>query len=242
MSFFNKLFGEIDAGGTITDPKRQAGKELSISKLFAQINLIERSYELNLFSDSAATKHDLTVMHEHGDLRSMTVELVGHDERVLIEFKWTLDANGHSFHRIDSAGGVELPVIDRTKLAKHRFLVRQGGRQREYQHVLKLNWSPAPAIAKAAGASFESEHNGRITGGRTRGEFFVGDAVRHELLVEQTGARGYAFARDLTISAERVFLLAKFAPPGFQFRVGQRLTAVVVQTPKGLQARSIQPV
>lgn len=239
MSVFNKPFGTTDSDGVRPD-HHQAAKELTVSKLFSEVKLTEPSYGLHLFSDAAATKQDLTIMHIYDDLRSITVELIDRDDQVFVAFKWRLDAGGHSFTRTDSAGSVELPVLDRRRIAKHRFLIQQDGREAQYRHLLKLNWAPASAIPRAAGTSFESEHNGRITGGRTKGEFFVGDAARHELLVEQIGNRGFAFARDLTIKADGVFLHARFAPPGMQFWIGQRLSAIIIQSRKGLQARSIQ--
>ena len=51
----------------------------------------------------------------------------------------------------------------------------------------------------------------------------------------------YAFGRDLTLGLDGVFLLSKFAAPGLKFQPGLNLLAVVVQTPRGLQALAIQP-
>jgi hypothetical protein len=242
MSPFNRLFGDVSDDPPLAG-NVNAAKALSISKLIKQVTLVERSYALKLFNaDLEATQHDLTVMHQHTDLRSITVELIGKDKMVFIELKWLLNNTAGGFSRVDSAGGVELPVIDQSRIGGQRFLIQQGGRQAEYQHLLKLKWSAVRAIPKAPGIVIGSEHNDKITGGRTRGEFFVGDAVRHELIVTQGGSKGYAFARDLTIKVDGVFLHGKFAPAGLHFRIGQRISAVVIQSPKGLQARAIQTV
>jgi hypothetical protein len=62
------------------------------------------------------------------------------------------------------------------------------------------------------------------------------------LLITQTGTRGFAFAKDLDFSEAPVFLLSRFASPTMTFRPGMLVTGIVVQTPRGLQARSITAV
>jgi hypothetical protein len=75
--------------------------------------------------------------------------------------------------------------------------------------------------------------------GRQVAAFHVSDVARHQLVVTQTGTRGFFFAKDLNLDRDGVFVLVKHLPPTFVVRVGARFTALVIATPRGLQARSI---
>lgn len=81
----------------------------------------------------------------------------------------------------------------------------------------------------------------KITGGKQSGQFHVGNEERHTLVVARAGAKEYAFARDMDLGADAVFLHQTHAPAGYAFEAGACATAIVVQTPKGLHAQRIRP-
>jgi hypothetical protein len=215
---------------------------LEVSKAIEQIAFIARSYALSLWTSDANKadwKHDLTVMHRHGDLEHVRLELLAADQTVLFEFKIRFTGSGGGERLADTGQGVELPVLDRRRVAGHRLIVQQLGHVAGYRHLLRMPWQSAATLPKRAGDAFESEHARKITGGRQHGLFHVPAEARHRLLITRVGDRGFAFARDLDLGVEGVFLHAKFALQGFEFRPGRHVTAVVVQTPRGLQARNI---
>jgi len=62
------------------------------------------------------------------------------------------------------------------------------------------------------------------------------------LVITDTGTKGYAFGQSQDANGPgKVFLHINYAPAGFVFRRGERITARIVQTPAGIQARDISP-
>ena len=217
---------------------------LAASKAIAQLAFIDRSYNLNIWPTEESLQiwtYDIGLMLEHQDLQHVRLELLDADRAVLFEYRIDFASEGKCRPLRDTAQGIELPVFDRQRVADHRLVVQGHGRAALYRHLLKLKWDTVPTLPKRPGDTFVSEHAGKVTGGRQKGAFHVGDLARHRLVVTQVfPGRGYAFARDLDLGVDGVFLHAKFAPKGLRFRLGLSLQAVVVQTPRGLQARAIR--
>lgn len=217
--------------------------KLEVSKAIQQLAFVDRSYHLGLWSSDAAKedwKHDLGLMRACDDLEYVCLELLAADHTVLCEFRLTFNGSARGARMTDSGQGIELPVLDRRLVAQGRCILQRHGRETQYKDLLKIRWSPAETLRKRAGDSYASEHAAKITGGRQDGTFHVAAEARHRLIVTQNGTQGYAFAKDLDLGADGIFLLPKFAPVGLQFQPGQQLTAVIVQTPRGFQARNIQ--
>lgn len=217
--------------------------KLEVSKAIEQLAFVDRSLSLGLWPSEASKqdwKHDLSVMRAFDDLEHVRLEVLAADQRVLCEFRLAFNGSAGGPRRIDSGRGVEIPLIARRLIAGQRVIIERRGREAQYKDLLKIRWSPAETLRKQDGDTFESEHTHAITGGRQHGEVYVDPAARHRLIVTQTGTKGYAFAKDLDLGVDGVFLLPKFAPAGLQFYPGQQLTAVVVQVPRGFQARNIQ--
>jgi len=214
---------------------------MQAKKVVSQFDTIGRSYYLPIWAPQTAAdhQHDWGVMLAHGDLQSASLELLAGDKTVLFEFKVRFQGEKAKRGLIDSADGVELPVLDRATVAGHRLIIQQSGREPVYRHLLRMTWSPAQTLQKRRGDSFASEHARKITGGRQTANVHVTAEARQRLVVTQTGDGAYAFG-EVPARFKGVFLHRKFAPPGFQFRIGQQISAVLVQTPKGLQARAIQ--
>lgn len=217
--------------------------KLEVSKIVEQVAFVDRSLSLGLWTSEASKqdwKHDLGVMRAFDDLEHVRLELLAADQTVVCEFRLAFNSRAGGPRRLDSGQGVEIPLIERCLIAGQRVVITRRGREAQYKDLLKIRWGPAETLRKQDGDAFESEHAHAITGGRQRGEFYVGTTARHRLVVTQTGTKGYAFAKDLDLGVDDIFLLPKFAPAGLLFHPGQQLTAVVVQVPRGLQARNIQ--
>ena len=218
--------------------------KIEVSKAIEQLAFIDGSYNLGVWptpDERAKWKHDLGVMHAHGDLQHVRLELVATDKTVLFEFKIKFGARRDGQRIVDSGNGIELPLIDRRKVASHRVIISQMGRDGMYKHLLCMNWSTAEPLRKRSGSSFDSEHARKITGGRQSARFYVDKNARHSVVVTQVGNKGYGFGKVLDNGIEGVFLHQRFALPSYKFKVGDRLTALLVQVPKGIQARDIRP-
>lgn len=215
--------------------------QVSVSKALAQLAFIDRSYGLGLWKNQETRQvwqHDLELMAYHGDLKRLALHLMDRCETILFEFEIAFDASPETRSNEDIARGIELPVLDCTRIAGHRVVVFNNGRRGQYEHLLKAKRSKAKTLSTRATDAFESEHARTITGGRQSGKFSVAPEARHRLVVTRAGTKPYAFGRDVDLGVEGVFLDLRQAPA--QFSVGERITAIVIQTPRGLQARNIQ--
>ena len=215
---------------------------LEISKAVRQLTFLDRAYNLAIWSSDdycASFTHDLELMRAADDLASVTLQLIDRAGAVCGEYRIAFGQGGsRTAHTKVDSGGIEMPVIDRSTVTGKRVIVDRRGNDQGYRSHLKLNWSPAPKLEQRAGDSYASEHAARITGGRETGAFFVAASARHNLVITNATPKGtYAFAKDLDMNRDGIFLLRQHAP-NVPFQIGARLTAVIVATPKGLQARA----
>jgi hypothetical protein len=215
--------------------------KLSAYKAVSQIAFICKSYDMSVVDGTIDDiKADLATMLANADLDSVRLELLGSNNKVLFEFKVTFSGLASACRSVDSAKGVEVPLLDRRLVKDRRLIVQRNGREALYRDSLKMSWGSVPRLQKSAGTTFASEHTASITRGRQDAAFHVSDAARHQLVVTQTGTKGFFFAKDLNLDREGVFVLSKHLPPTFVVGVGARFTALVIATPRGLQARSIK--
>jgi hypothetical protein len=214
---------------------------LQVSKALRQLYRADEAYGLGLWpseKEKAEWQHDLSLMLAHGDLKAVKLRVLAKDGSV--PFAFDLAFTGHTSKvGPDSAQGVELPMLPPSLIAGGEALVSRCGKAEAYQNFLKGNWSKATPRTVRAGADIASEHASRITGGRLAGQLHVADEARQRLVVTQVGERGYAFGRAGELTG--IFLHGKHAPKDLAFHLGDRLSAVVIQTPRGLQARDIRP-
>jgi hypothetical protein len=216
---------------------------IAVEKAIEQLGFIAQSFNLDLCQHISRGDliDDLTVMLEHADLEHVTLQLLDAQSTIRFEFRIEFAADSQPKDLRDSAAGVEVPVLPTGLITSVQLLVSRHKKMDQYRHLLKHPyWEPAPSLRKEAGDLIEPEHIRSVTGGRQHGQMFVDAAARHRIVVTQVYPT-FAFGRDLTLGLDGVFLLSKFAAPGLTFRPGLNLLAVVVQTPRGLQARAIQP-
>lgn len=222
--------------------------ELEVSKALTQIERWATPLGRTLWGEKerrADWLHDLTIMRQHRDLGYVRLELLDANNTVLHTFELKFDQQRTSPQSIiDSANGVEIPILppaERQRIVAHRLLINSSAQRASYQELLKLNWSPAAKLRDENQSQFESQHARKITGGRLAGEVRVAQAAMQTLVITNTGAQGYAFATSLDQPGlTNVFLHPHEAAKNVAFTPGRRVRALVIQTPRGLQARNIQ--
>ena len=213
-----------------------------VDKIFRQIEFISSSFDLKLWTASHPVSHvvhDVVLMRSHGDLHAIRLQLLS-GRSVVAEFAWEFVNNRGQSRVFDTGNGIELPLIASHRVTSLRFQVKNLHQGHRYRDRLWLHWPALDDLHEPRGSRFDSEHAARITGGRQKGTFFASNSDRHRLQITNVGTRGFAFARDLDFENQNVFLLQRFANPGVVFKPGAVVTAIVVQTPKGLQARDVE--
>lgn len=201
------------------------------------------SFGLSRPWDDAADRenyvHDLAVMLHHGDLEMASLELVALDQTVLYRHR-VLFQTTRCARCVDAAGGIELPLIPRESVADSRILLRPTRRIDTYRHQLRCKWGRASRLADQDGGQFTSEHTRFTNGGWTDAQVFVADRARHSArVINVSRGKDYAFARDVALASD-VFLHRNQCDKPFDFQPGQRITFVVIQTPRGFQGRNIR--
>ncbi len=185
--------------------------------------------------------HDLKVMLEHNDLTSARVELLGHDQRVL--FCYRVEFSPQSKPQLpDHTLGLELPMLPADQIANSRVMVAPVIRMQEYRHLLRAPWiQNVGNLPARPGSRFVSEHTTVISGGHLQGELFVSEDARRMGIVTSVDPNGrFAFAHVPPYPVP-VFLHRRQCVRPFPFYPGLRVSLIPVQTPRGLQGRSIRP-
>jgi hypothetical protein len=186
-------------------------------------------------------EHDLELMLRHGDLISTSSELLSDQVvacRLIFEFT---DQRLKPEGGFDIAKSLELPVDKRLGINDHRLVVCRRGNESAYRGQLQLTWTSAAAIPSEAVVSYGSEHTAVITGGRVAGCIGVSTRALHIVKITQTGRLGFAFGSARSLDGETVFLHRRYAPEGFALTVGRKVRCVIIKSPRGYQARVIEP-
>lgn len=218
---------------------------LEATKAIHTLTLVDRAYSLGIWpspEEKAKWLNDIGVFLAFDNLNSMSLELLGADKTVVAEVKINFgqQANG-------KAGGVtagtEVPVLDKKSVAGHRVIVRwKAGNQEQYRHLLRLNWQAAETLRRRQGDEFANSQ-ARKTGGRQTGSIFASKDSRHTLVVTRPiGTRGFGFADCPDLGLTGVLLHIRHLRGLKGLRLGQHVTAQIVQLPQGIQAREVRTV
>lgn len=212
---------------------------LLAQKLVGQLRTIDRTYDLRLLGDPVAWAHDVAVMLAYDDLDGVSAEFLDTSGQAFYTHR--VRVGGHAGKaQLHSEGGLALPVLDKRRVSKARLLVHRKGRnQLLYSPQLRLQWSGVERAKQESGHAFADTHAQKTTGGRGEATVHVGNSLRVLLTITRSGGKGYAFATDSSGQLS-VYCHAQYAPQGFRFTVGSKVTAVLVQVPKGIQAREIR--
>jgi cold shock CspA family protein len=223
----------------------QAVRE-QVEKAVHALEFVARRLNRRLFSSAAERAnvlHDLQVIRTFNNLKSVTVEYLGANRHVVfdhtIEFSPNANGNGRC---VDAGRGIELPLLPPSLIVEHLFSISWCDRsQRDLlKHLLNVPWSNKEEHPKARGTTIRSVHHEKITGGNNTARLHVTDLARHFGRISYVAeGRGFAFAND-EVLGQTVWCHVSHAPTGFRFRVGDRVSFVVVDVPKGLQARDIR--
>jgi len=216
---------------------------LAASKTIHAFDFILRSFGLAAYWKNEAQMndhvHDLAVMLRHGDLQRASLELLASDQTVLYRHRIMFQTT-RAARSVDAAGGIELPLIPREQIADFRILTSPTRRIDAYRNQLRCNWGRAERLADQPGGQFTSDHTRSANGGWVDGQVFVADQARRQATIINVSGRGdYAFARDGALGAD-IFLHLNQCDEPFQFQSGQRVSFVVIQSPRGLQGRNIR--
>jgi hypothetical protein len=228
--------------GEAFDPTR-----VQIEKAIRALEFVARRMERQLFSsedERAKWMHDLQVIRRMNNLKSVAAQYVGADETIVFEHEIVFCPNGHANDMaVDAGAGLELPLLPLNLIRGNRLVMTEHDRSQRslYQDLLKVPWTNVKCLKKAKGTSVQSVHHEKITKGNNTASLFVSQLARHFGRISRViEGRGFAFAEDETLGRS-VWLHVSHAPKGYVFRVGNRVSYVAVDVPKGLQGRDIQP-
>jgi cold shock CspA family protein len=182
--------------------------------------------------------HDLTVMLECDGLNEVSLKFHRPDSRreVLAEYDYTLHAGALRFY-VDDAQG--LSVVPLPPPFEMGLVVNRDTKDGAYEHRLRLNWHSAPDYSWRRGFEHQDGNTTRRTGGRASKRVYVDDGLRRKGNVKfYLPARRYGFITGS--DGVDVFFHASNLQ-GFQPRQGQNVTYLPLVTPRGVQAKDVQP-
>lgn len=218
---------------------------LETEKAIHTLTLVDRAYALGIWRSPEEKRkwlNDVGVFLAFNNLKRISLELLGADKTVVAEVK--INFGQHADGKAGGlSSGTEVPVIDKRLVTSHRVLVQnKNGNAAQYEHLLKFNWSPAEALRRRQGDEFANSQ-ARKTGGRQTGSIFASKDSRHTLVVTRPiGTKGFGFADCPALGLTGVLLHIRHLRGPSALRLGQRLTAQIVQIPQGIQAREVRAV
>jgi len=207
------------------------------------LQLVDTSYGLGIWSTAEEKEkwlNDVGVFLAFDNLESIRLELLGADKTVVAEVKVCFGQHANRWGG-GARRGKEVPVIDRKLVAGHRVIVQhKNGNGAQYQHLLKFNWSTAETLPRRRGDEFANSQ-ARKTDGRQTGSIFASKDSRHALIITRPlGNKGFGFADCPDLNLTGVFLHKRHLRGVQELKLGQRVTAQIIQLPDGLQAREVR--
>jgi cold shock CspA family protein len=205
--------------------------------------LADRAYGLAIWATPEEKEkwlNDLSVFLTFDNLESVSLQFLRADKTVEAEMKISFGqrANGKE---AGALRGKEVPVLDRKLVAGHRVIVQhKNSNSAQYQGLLRMNWSSAETLRRRNGDEFDTAQ-ARHTSGRQTGSIFASRDSRHELIVTRPlGKKGFGFASCPQLKLEGIFLHERYLRGVRELKLGQRVTAQIIQLPDGLQAREVR--
>ena len=184
--------------------------------------------------------HDIAVFRQYRDLSAIKIELIDASSVLVFRHLIVFNEASDTLNFNDRAGGIELPLLPPGTVKQGRFLAVRLDREALYKHLLKLPWQPTANLGESLETRFASAHTERINGNRVKSEMLVSDSARVVATIQRVIEGGrVGFARHPTLPAD-VYLNDEFIDGSFIFRRGISVSFVPIQTPRGLQGRSIR--
>lgn len=248
--FFRGLF---DSNADNHAPRPKPGAEyrpsenalLAASKAMDTLGLIDSSFGLGIWSNPARRKEwhwDLAVKIDHQNLKKVSLELIDAAKKIICNVTIEFTKQGVATMR-GAPRGTEIPIINPKAIASHRVvLVNVDGNESRYVHLQKLKWSEAESLDQLPGSDFSTTHS-RKTGGRQTGRVHVAGQMRQNLVITRPiGPKGYGFATCESLGLTGIYLQnIHMDRAAAMLAIGRRVTAVLVQTLDGIQARDVRP-
>lgn len=248
---FFKSFFDSNPEKTVPGPK--PGTEyrpsenamLAASKAMGTLGLIDSSFGLGIWSDPVRRKGwywDLAVKLDHHNLKNVSLELLDVAKKIICNV--TIEFNNQGLATMRGAPrGTEIPIINPKAIVSHRVVVvNVVADESGYAHLQKLKWSQAEALDQLPGSDVKTTH-GRKTGGRQAGVIHVAGQLRQTLVITRSiGPRGYGFAACESLGLTGIYLQGIHMDRAAAFlATGRKVSAVLVQTLEGIQARDVKP-
>jgi len=182
--------------------------------------------------------HDLTVMLEWDGLNAVSLKFYRSNgyRDVLVEYDYALHAGNPRFHLDDAQG---LGIVPLTPPFEMGLVVNRDSRSGAYDGQLRLNWGDAPVYSQNSGFRHQDGNTTQRTGGRASKQVFMDNSLRRRGRVKfYLPDKQYGFI--LGTDGVDVFFHANNVR-GFQPRKGQQVTYLPLATPRGVQAKDVQP-
>jgi len=184
--------------------------------------------------------HDLTLMLQLADLHALCLELRNPCNHLVllfrIEFRSTDDLSP-----VDPARGFELPWLPPNSVSSYRLLMGPVYRFYDYAHRLRSRWRSAQPAAHYPPNCFLSKHLQAVSFQRLSAFIFVSELARRSgTILTVSPAADFALARCVDLPSP-VFLHRSECDQPFLFRPGQKVSFVLIRTPRGYQGRNIRP-
>jgi cold shock CspA family protein len=216
---------------------------LEVSKAIHTLSLTNAAYNLGIWSSPEAKAqwvNDIGVFLAFNNLSSVVLELIGADKTVVasVGVNFGQHADGHSS---GPPSGTEVPVLDKKLVASHRVIVHWKRTIDEVcRPLLKLQWATVKTLKRRNGDQFANSQ-ARKTGGRQTGAIFASKDNRQTLVVTRPiGTKGFGFADCPALKLTGVFVHSRHLRGVPDLRLGQRVTALLIQIPTGIQAREVR--
>jgi cold shock CspA family protein len=181
--------------------------------------------------------YDLGVMLERDSLDRVSLKFcrpnAGHD--VLVEYNYALHAGRTRFHLDDAQG---LGIVPLSPPFEMSLVINRNARGGAYEHLLRLQWGDAPQYTHRGGFEHQDGNTTRRTGGRASKRIYMDGNLRRQGWVKFfLQDRQYGFITgpdgvDIFFHASNV--------RGFQPRKDQRVSYLLLATPRGMQAKDVR--
>jgi len=184
--------------------------------------------------------HDIALMLQLADLHAVSLEMLDPLGNLLLRFRIEF-RSPEDPSPIDPARGFELPCLPTNSVASYRLLLGPLYRFYDYAHRLRSRWRSASPLPQLPPNVFLSRHLQTISFQRLSAAIFVSDLARREgaiLTVSPAADFALASCADLPLP---VFLHRSECDRPFLFQPAQKVSFVLIHTPRGYQGRNIRP-
>ena len=216
----------------------QSAAKLLAEKVVRELFRIAQAYGQQYPYGFDDLNHDIALMLETDSLSFVSLKFHRPNARheVLVEYTYAFHAGQLRFHLDDAQGLSIVPLAPPIEMA---LVVQRTGGTSAPREPFRLNWGAAPEYRRERGFEHCDGNTTQRTGGRASKQVFIGDDLRRRGQVKHYWPEkqyGFITGQD----GVDVFFHASNLT-GFQPRRGQAVTYLPLVTPRGIQAKDVQP-